>query len=70
VAAADARVQALRAAHARADGDPRLALLQSLRGKGMPLAAALLEVERRDRGGGGSSVGPAGFEPAAYGLKV
>jgi hypothetical protein len=49
VAAVNERVQALRAARARVDGDPRLALLQSLRRKGMPLAAALLEVERRDR---------------------
>jgi hypothetical protein len=47
--AADARVGALRAAHARADGDPQLALLQSLRRRGMPLAAALVEVERRSK---------------------
>ena len=46
----------------------RLALLQSLRRTGMPLAAALLEVERRSREP--ASVGPAGFEPAANGLKV
>jgi hypothetical protein len=48
-AAADARVRALRAAHARVEGDSRLALLQSLRRAGMPLAAALVEVERRSR---------------------
>ena len=48
-AAADARVRALRAAQARVDGDARLALLQSLRRAGMPLAAALVEVERRSR---------------------
>jgi len=64
VAAVDGRVQALRDARARAEGDPRLALLQSLRRKGMPLAAALREVERRDRqpeaaGAGAPSVGPA-----------
>jgi hypothetical protein len=54
-AAANERVQALRAAHARADSDARLALLQALRRTGLPLEAALLEVERRlreeDRGG-------------------
>jgi hypothetical protein len=49
VAAVDERVQALREARERVAGDPRLALLQSLRRTGMPLAAALLEVERRDR---------------------
>lgn len=70
VQAANDRVRELRAAHARADGDSRLALLQSLRRTGMPLAAALLEVERRDREESSSSVGPAGFEPAANGLKV
>jgi hypothetical protein len=48
-AAADARVSALRAARARADEDRQLALLQSLRRKGMPLAAALVEVERRSK---------------------
>jgi hypothetical protein len=47
IAAADERVRALRDAHARVDGDGRLALLQSLRRKGMSLAAALSEVERR-----------------------
>ena len=47
VAAADERVRALRAAHARTDGDRRLELLQSLRRTGMTLAAALSEVERR-----------------------
>ena len=69
VAAVDERVRALRDARARAEGDSRLALLQSLRRTGMPLAAALREVERsdgqRDRAGeekprvGSSSVGPA-----------
>jgi hypothetical protein len=48
-AAADARVRALRAARARADEDRQLALLQSLRRAGMPLAAALVEVERRSK---------------------
>jgi len=47
--AANEHVQALRAARARADGDARLALLQSLRRAGMPLTAALQEVERRLR---------------------
>jgi len=47
IRAANEEVRALRAAHARADGDPRLALLQALRRTGMPLAAALVEVERR-----------------------
>jgi hypothetical protein len=45
--AADERLRALRVARARADGDQRLALLQSLRRTGMSLAAALSEVERR-----------------------
>ncbi len=57
----DQRITALRAARTRADGDERLALLQRLRQSGMSLAEALAEVDR---------VGPAGFEPAAYGLKV
>ena len=57
----DERIQALRTAHARTDRDDRLALLQRLRRSGMPLAEALKTVDR---------VGPAGFEPAAYGLKV
>ena len=52
-AAANARVRALRAAHARVDGDARLALLQSLRRSGMSLAAALVEVERRSKDSGG-----------------
>jgi hypothetical protein len=46
-AVTDAHVEALRVAHERADADGRLALLQSLRRAGMPLAAALVEVERR-----------------------
>jgi hypothetical protein len=50
---ADARVRALHAAQARADGDQRLALLQSLRRAGMPLAAALIEVERRSNDSAG-----------------
>ena len=45
----------------RADSDERLEMLQRLRQAGMSLAEALAEVDR---------VGPAGFEPAAYGLKV
>jgi hypothetical protein len=68
VEAANERVRSLRVARARVDGDAQLALLQSLRRMGMPLAAALLEVERRSSEP--ASVGPAGFEPAAYGLKV
>ncbi len=52
-AAADARVRALRAARARVDDDRQLALLQSLRRRGMPLAAALIEVERRSKDAGG-----------------
>src|SRR5437588_9329508 len=47
IQAANETVRALRAAHVRADGDQRLALLQALRRAGMPLAAALAEVERR-----------------------
>ena|SRR5436190_14373585 len=57
----DQRIAALRAARARADADGRLALLERLRRAGVPLAEALERVDR---------VGPAGFEPAAYGLKV
>ena len=60
--ATDEQIGALRAARTRVDGDERLALLQRLRGEGVPLAEALKIVEER--------VGPAGFEPAAYGLKV
>ena len=59
--ATDERIGALRAARTRADGDDKLALLTRLRRSGMPLAQALELVDR---------VGPAGFEPAAYGLKV
>jgi hypothetical protein len=59
--ATDERIVALRAARTRADADARLALLQRLRSEGVPLAEALERVDR---------VGPAGFEPAAYGLKV
>src|SRR5262245_1241837 len=62
--ATDQRIVALRAARTRADGDARLALLQRLRAEGVPLAEALDKVDQADR------VGPAGFEPAAYGLKV
>src|SRR5580765_8112520 len=57
----DDKIQALRAAQARTDGDDRLALLQRLRREGVPLQRALELVDR---------VGPAGFEPATYGLKV
>lgn len=59
--ATDEQIGALRAARSRADADDRLALLTRLRRSGMPLAQALELVDR---------VGPAGFEPAAYGLKV
>jgi hypothetical protein len=50
VQAANEQVRALRAAHRRVDGDSRLALLQALRRTGMPLAAALAEVDRRNAG--------------------
>jgi hypothetical protein len=63
----DQRIRALRAARARAEGDGRLALLERLRRAGMPLAQALAAVDRAENENG---VGPAGFEPAAYGLKV
>ncbi len=59
--ATNERIGELRAARTRADSDDRLAMLQQLRRSGVPLAEALELVER---------VGPAGFEPAAYGLKV
>ena len=59
--ATNERIGALREARTRADSDDRLAMLQQLRRSGVPLAEALELVER---------VGPAGFEPAAYGLKV
>ena len=59
--ATDRQIGELRAARNRVDGDDRLALLQRLRRDGVPLAEALEIVER---------VGPAGFEPAARGLKV
>ena len=62
--ATDERIGALREARTRVDSDERLALLQRLRREGVPLAEALDRVDRVDR------VGPAGFEPAAYGLKV
>ena len=66
-AANEEGARAAQAAQARANGDPRLALLQALRRTGMTLAAALAEVERRSRDP--ASVGPAGFGPAANGLK-
>ena len=59
--ATDAHINALRAARTRADSDARLSLLQRLRRAGVPLTRALELVDR---------VGPAGFEPATYGLKV
>jgi hypothetical protein len=55
------RIGELREARTRTDSDDRLAMLQHLRRSGMPLPQALELVDR---------VGPAGFEPAAYGLKV
>ena len=67
--AVDDRIGALRAARARMDADRRLALFQALRRAGMPLEAALREVERRE-GEASTSVGPAGIEPATNGLKV
>ncbi|HVT06725.1 MAG TPA: hypothetical protein VHO67_04685 [Polyangia bacterium] len=51
VQAADARVRELREAKARVDADRRLALFQSLRRAGLSMAAAMDEVERRDRAG-------------------
>ena len=71
----DDRIGALRAARARVAADRRLALLQALRRSGMPLSEALMEVDRQlgigGMGGTDSAlVGPAGFEPATYGLKV
>ena len=65
----DDRIGALRAARERVAADRRLDLLQSLRRSGMPLSEALVEVDRRVRTGL-VRVGPVGFEPAAYGLKV
>lgn len=65
----DDRIGALRAARARVAADRRLALLQALRQSGMPLSEALVEVDRRAQSDA-FLVGPAGFEPAAYGLKV
>ena len=62
VQATEEHLRALRAARARADEDARLALFERLRKAGLPFSEALAEVDRR--------VGPAGFEPAAYGLKV
>jgi hypothetical protein len=62
VRATEDHIRALRAARARVNEDARLALFERLRKAGMPLSEALAEVDRR--------VGPAGFEPAAYGLKV
>ena len=59
--ATNERIGALREARTRADSDDRLAMLQQLRRSGVPLAEALELVDK---------VGPAGFEPAAYGLKV
>ncbi len=65
----DDRIGALRAARARVAADRRLALLQALRQSGMPLSEALVEVDRRV-GSDSFLVGPSGFEPADYGLKV
>jgi len=71
----DDRIGALRAARARVAADRRLAMLQTLRRSGMPLSDALVEVDRQvgmvgSDGSDSVSVGPAGFEPATYGLKV
>ena len=71
--AVDARIRALRAARARTESDDRLERLRRLRTAGMPLAAAIAEVERDaevEREAERERVGPAGLEPAAYGLKV
>jgi hypothetical protein len=65
----DDQIGALRAARARVVADRRLEILQALRRSGMPLSEALVEVDRRV-GTDSIGVGPAGFEPAAYGLKV
>ncbi len=65
----DDQIGALRAARARVAADRRLEILQALRRSGMPLSEALVEVDRR-MGTDSIGVGPAGFEPATYGLKV
>ena len=59
--ATNERIGALREARTRADSDDRLAMLQQ--------PAAVGRAARRGAGAG-RRVGPAGFEPAAYGLKV
>jgi hypothetical protein len=46
IRAVDARIQALRAAQARTEEDPRMAQLRQLRAAGVPLAEALSRLER------------------------
>lgn len=68
--ATDDQISALRAARTRAESDERLAMLERLRRDGVPLAEALERVDSVDSVDRNDRVGPAGFEPAAYGLKV
>jgi hypothetical protein len=74
VQAADEQVRALREARERVGRDRRLAELWALRRAGLSLRDALDEVERRvpdiPPEPPAEKVGPAGFEPATYGLKV
>jgi hypothetical protein len=70
VNAANDQVRALREARDRAAADPRLARMLELRRAGFSLREALDDVERQSSGAPRNEVGPAGFEPAAYGLKV
>jgi hypothetical protein len=70
VKAANNQVRALREARERAAADQKLARLWELRRAGYSLRDALDEVERAASVAPRNEVGPAGFEPAAYGLKV
>jgi hypothetical protein len=82
VKAANDQLRSLREACARAAADERLAQLWQLRRAGYTLRDAIDEIERRSAGQQNGpqndlheqrekkEVGPAGFEPAAYGLKV
>ena len=58
IRAVDARIQALRAAQARTEEDPRMAALKQLRAAGVPLAKALEEVERVEWAQQGSNLRP------------
>jgi hypothetical protein len=70
IKAANDQVRALREARERAAADENLARLWELRRAGFSLRDALDEVERAAGEAPRKEVGPAGFEPAAYGLKV